>query len=251
MIGGLGVSDAITIQGTSGNGTSTGVAINFAVGNAGATSALSILNNGSWTIMGTAPSSGQAPYYNGTSMAWYTPVTLGGTNAWTGNNSFAATVTLTGGANFGSASANFTNTGHVSGISAGTFTAARTYTLPDKSGTFAMISDIGAGSIGGSGASSPGTGAGSSPIASVFVTTNGLQYNLLTGSGPAANAVITTILLGASMVGTAYPVLSPGNAAAAALTGIYAASSSSSQFTINSGSAALAAGVTYVWNIQV
>ena len=46
LIGGTGVSDALTLQGTSGNGTLTDKALRVLVGNAGATEAVTLLNNG-------------------------------------------------------------------------------------------------------------------------------------------------------------------------------------------------------------
>ena len=46
LIGGTGVTDTLTIQGTSGNGTLTSPAIKALVGNNGATTAMTVLNNG-------------------------------------------------------------------------------------------------------------------------------------------------------------------------------------------------------------
>lgn len=51
-IGGTGVTDKLVLQGTTANGTATSAAINFNVGNAGATTAMSILNNGN-VLVGT------------------------------------------------------------------------------------------------------------------------------------------------------------------------------------------------------
>ena len=50
IIGGTGVTDALTLQGTSGNGTLTDKALRVLVGNNGATEAVSIKNNGNVTI---------------------------------------------------------------------------------------------------------------------------------------------------------------------------------------------------------
>lgn len=66
---------------------------------------------------------------------------LSANNTFSGNDSFSASLTLNGGANFGTNAANFTNAGNVGGISAGTLTGSRSYLLPDKNGTFAMTSD--------------------------------------------------------------------------------------------------------------
>jgi len=54
-IGGLGVTDILSLQGTSGNGTLTSPAIQALVGNNGATTALTILNNGNVGIGTTGP----------------------------------------------------------------------------------------------------------------------------------------------------------------------------------------------------
>jgi|GEM_PF-3730583 len=56
LIGGWGVTDALTLQGTSGNGTLTSPAINFKVGNNGATNAVAVMNNGNVGINTTSPS---------------------------------------------------------------------------------------------------------------------------------------------------------------------------------------------------
>ena len=53
--GGIGATDALTLQGTKGNGTLTSPAINLAVGNAGATTALTVLNNGNVGIATNTP----------------------------------------------------------------------------------------------------------------------------------------------------------------------------------------------------
>lgn len=55
LIGGTAVTDILKIQGTSGNGTLTSPAIQSLVGNAGATVALTILNNGNVGIGTTTP----------------------------------------------------------------------------------------------------------------------------------------------------------------------------------------------------
>lgn len=57
-IGGTGVTDILKLQGTSGNGTLTSPAIQFLVGNNGATIAGTILNNGNFGIGTTAPTVG-------------------------------------------------------------------------------------------------------------------------------------------------------------------------------------------------
>jgi hypothetical protein len=54
-IGGTAVTDILKLQGTSGNGTLTSPAIQLLVGNAGATTALTILNNGNVGIGTTGP----------------------------------------------------------------------------------------------------------------------------------------------------------------------------------------------------
>jgi len=54
LIGGTAVGDALSLQGTTGNGTASGAAINLNVGNNGALTALSVANNGQMTLKGGA-----------------------------------------------------------------------------------------------------------------------------------------------------------------------------------------------------
>lgn len=54
LIGGTGVTDALTLQGTSANGTVTSTALQVKVGNNGALTALTVSNNGQLTIQGDA-----------------------------------------------------------------------------------------------------------------------------------------------------------------------------------------------------
>ena len=54
LIGGTGIADKLTIKGTSGNGTPTATAVEFAVGNNGALTALSIDHSGVLTLQGDA-----------------------------------------------------------------------------------------------------------------------------------------------------------------------------------------------------
>lgn len=56
LIGGTAVDDALSLQGTSGNGTATGTALAVKVGNNGATTALTVLNNGNVGVGTTSPS---------------------------------------------------------------------------------------------------------------------------------------------------------------------------------------------------
>ena len=62
--GGTGVTDILKLQGTSGNGTLTSPAIQALVGNNGATTALTILNNGNVGIGTTGPQA-QLDIYSG------------------------------------------------------------------------------------------------------------------------------------------------------------------------------------------
>jgi len=54
LVGGTGVTDALTLQGTSGNGTVTATAVQVKVGNNGNLSALKLRNNGQLTLQGDA-----------------------------------------------------------------------------------------------------------------------------------------------------------------------------------------------------
>jgi hypothetical protein len=73
LTGGTGITDILTLQGTSGNGTSTSAAIDFNVGNAGATVAGAILNNGWWGFGTGAPTNlvTLASLSSGAQQAWY------------------------------------------------------------------------------------------------------------------------------------------------------------------------------------
>ena len=57
IIGGSGVTDVLSLQGTSGNGTAGNASINLKVGNNGGTTALTILNSGNVGINSASPSS--------------------------------------------------------------------------------------------------------------------------------------------------------------------------------------------------
>jgi hypothetical protein len=71
LIGGTAVGDALSLQGTSGNGTVTGTALAVKVGNNGALTALTVANNGQLTIQGDATT--DLPVYSAellTSAGW-------------------------------------------------------------------------------------------------------------------------------------------------------------------------------------
>jgi len=102
-----------------------------------------------------------------------------------------------------------------------------------------------------------GTGAGS-PTTSNFGTNsddNSGTISIGVGSSAAASATIATITFNTPFPGKAIVVLTPANAAAAALYGaqqVYAACNyPATSFTIKSGSTALSASVTYQWNYVV
>lgn len=98
-----------------------------------------------------------------------------------------------------------------------------------------------------------GTGAGTSPT--VSVTTNGkqLQVTVTTGTLPTGtNATIATVTLPNALSYTPLPVFSSASAATALLNGasmIYMTSTGTANVTITSGTTALTAATTYVWNI--
>lgn len=111
--------------------------------------------------------------------------------------------------------------------------------------------------LGGSGAPAiaAGTGAGTTPTISVSGNNTAGQVNLTTGSTPTASAAAATVTFANAFAYAAAPfvVFSPANAAAAALTGgqaIYVTATTTT-FTLNAGSTALAGATQYLWNYIV
>lgn len=105
-----------------------------------------------------------------------------------------------------------------------------------------------------------GTGAGTSPTISITGTDAGMQVSLTTGTTPAAAAIIFTVTYATAYSSTAtFPVFSPAptttsTSNAAALSGATApfiGATTTTTFTFRSGSSALTAATTYVWNFSV
>lgn len=100
-----------------------------------------------------------------------------------------------------------------------------------------------------------GTGAGTSPT--VSVTTNGkqLQVTVTTGTLPTGtNATIATVTLANALSYTPLPVFSSANGATALLNGasmVFMTSTGTANVTITSGTTALVAATTYLWNIAL
>jgi len=100
-----------------------------------------------------------------------------------------------------------------------------------------------------------GTGAGTGPT--VSVTTNGkqLQVTVATGTLPTGtNATIATVTLPNALTYTPNPVFSSASSATALLNGasmIFMTSTGTANVTITSGTTALTAATTYVWNISI
>lgn len=97
----------------------------------------------------------------------------------------------------------------------------------------------------------PGTGAGTGPTVTITGTDTAGTIQILTGTTPAASATILTFTFSSVYnINAPYPTLTPANAVTAALSGTglaYVSASSTSNFTLTSGAAALAAGTTYKW----
>lgn len=127
-------------------------------------------------------------------------------------------------------------------------------TITYGSGTI-TIAENPAGLITGTPTIVAGTGAGTSPT--VSVTTNGkqLQVTVTTGTLPTGtNATIATVTLPNALTYTPNPVFSSASAATALLNGasmIYMTSTGTANVTITSGTTALTAATTYVWNIAL
>lgn len=100
-----------------------------------------------------------------------------------------------------------------------------------------------------------GTGAGTSPTVSVTSNGRGLQVTVTTGTLPTGtNATVATVTLANALTYTPIPVFSSGSASTSLLNGasmIYMTSSGTSNVTITSGTTALTAATTYVWNIAL
>lgn len=100
-----------------------------------------------------------------------------------------------------------------------------------------------------------GTGAGTSPTVSVTSNGRGLQLTVTTGTLPTGtNATIATITLANALSYTPYPTFSSASALTSLLNGasmIYMTSTGTANVTITSGTTALTASTTYVWNIAL
>lgn len=100
-----------------------------------------------------------------------------------------------------------------------------------------------------------GTGAGTSPTVSVTSNGRSLQVTVITGTLPTGtNATVGTVTLANALTYTPYPVFSSGNASTSLLSGasmIYMTSTGSANVTITSGTTALTAATTYIWNISL
>lgn len=100
-----------------------------------------------------------------------------------------------------------------------------------------------------------GAGAGTGPT--VSVTSNGkqLQVTVTTGTLPTGtNATVATITLANALSYIPYPTFTAATANSSLLTGasmIYMTSSGTANVTITSGTTALTAATTYVWNITL
>lgn len=98
-----------------------------------------------------------------------------------------------------------------------------------------------------------GTGAGTGPtITSVNPTDLAGEVRALTGTTPAASQTVISVTLSRSFDAADFHViLTPANAAAAALTGtsqVFAVTTAANTFTITSGSVGLVASTQYNWN---
>jgi hypothetical protein len=97
-------------------------------------------------------------------------------------------------------------------------------------------------------------GAGTSPTITVTGTDAGMQVSLTTGTGPTAANIFLINYASTYSSASTFPVFSPANAAAAALSGVthpYISAQSTTSFTFHAGTTALAASTTYVWNFSV
>jgi hypothetical protein len=99
-----------------------------------------------------------------------------------------------------------------------------------------------------------GTGEGTSGSRALAGGDVGGKITITTGTGPTASATVETIVFSAAYASAPYVLLTPANAAAAALTGngqVYISSTSTTQFVITAGSTNLVASTQYIWYYQV
>jgi carbohydrate esterase-like sialic acid-specific acetylesterase len=99
-------------------------------------------------------------------------------------------------------------------------------------------------------------GAGSGTGASGSVSGNDMagKIDITTGSSPSTSATIVTITFNAAYSSAPTVILTPGNAASAALTGgtqVFVSSTSTTNFVVLSGSTALGASTQYIWYYHV
>lgn len=103
----------------------------------------------------------------------------------------------------------------------------------------------------GSGASiAAGAGAGTGPSTSVTGGDAAGKIDITTGTSPSTSATVVTITFNAGYAVAPTVILTPGNAAAAALTGatqVFISGTGTTNFVITSGSSALSASTQYIW----
>lgn len=109
--------------------------------------------------------------------------------------------------------------------------------------------------IGGTPTIVAGAAAGTSPTVTVTSNGEGLQVTVTTGTLPTGtNATIATVTLANALSYTPYPVFAPANANTSLLSAasmIYMNSTGPANVTITSGTTALTASTTYIWNIKL
>lgn len=110
----------------------------------------------------------------------------------------------------------------------------------------------------GAGATTPGiaagAGAGTSPTVGATGKDQAGQISVLTGSSPTASAVVATLTFANTWGATPNIILTPANAAAAALSGnaaVFISSPGTGSFAVSVGSTQLGAATTYLWNYFV
>jgi hypothetical protein len=100
-----------------------------------------------------------------------------------------------------------------------------------------------------------GTGAGTSPTVSITGTDQSGKITVTTGTAPTLSGVIATITYasGFSFRTGTYPILFPGNAATALLSGTSMVFTTGAQtnFTLTAGTVALTGATSYVWYYKI
>jgi hypothetical protein len=226
---------ALTVTGTTGNiGTYgiVGLGTNFRITGSSTSSLFQCYAGatylGQWGTSGFVMSTKASVFYNGNPTA---NLHIGAGSSSASGSPFKIT---TGGALLSSTEAN-------------TFETDDSYSYWTSGSTRVKIAGAGTPTI------SAGAGAGTSPTVSVTGSDRYMKVSITTGTIPTLSATVATIIFNKTFGSSPSVIFSAANANAATLNGVNMvymdAGGSSTQFVITSGTTALTAATTYVWNV--